>query len=340
MEINQDELNTMLATEIRKCGLNNAIKLDIVKEKVMKKIKEMQGNITEMENPVVAKGPNTFPNPEEDEEKFNTALVPSKEETPEIGMEAGSQPLNIPIEPKTAIIPQIPDFLKDVEPGKIFVYDFNELSVGGENLSNKPFKTMEDPEICKSMQQMWSEKGITKSEVYQTKFEKIGDIIFDYKSGMSQFIERSAEPDINIQQQYNLNPYTAQPDKAIENFVKQNVDIDKRVDDIITNIVKNYFLTNSERAINDPTNINKPTPPIPMSMPPQSPIQEQIITMKDLTTNYQKIETPVELIETISGKAKTAKLVYEGKEVKKWLLGNKEYCFPTDPMSIRMCYTK
>ena len=121
---------------------------------------------------------------------------------------------------------------------------------------------------------------------------------------------------------------------------QQNVDIDKRVDDIITNIVKNYFLTNSERAINDPTNINKPTPPIPMSMPPQSPIQEQIITMKDLTTNYQKIETPVELIETISGKAKTAKLVYEGKEVKKWLLGNKEYCFPTDPMSIRMCYTK
>lgn len=346
--VNQDEINALLAAEIRKVGLNDAIKLDIVKDKVMKKIQEMQG-MNEMENPAVAQGPTTFPNPEEDEEQFKIApdVVPPTE-VPNVGMEAGTQPLNVAIEPKMAIIPEVPDFLKEVEPGKIFVYDFNELSVGGENLSNKPFKTMEDPNVNKSMQQMWSEKGITKAEVYQTKFEKIGDIIFDYKSGMSQFIERSAEPDINIQQQYKQNPYAANPEKELEIYLKQNVDIDQKVNDVIANIVKDYFLTNSERAVNTAdsnqfqaqgpyTNVNDGTNSHAEGI---NTFREGEVSMKDLVRNFQKVDTPSELLETIRGKSKSAKLVHEGKEVKKWVLGDKEYYLPADAMSLRMCYVK
>jgi len=351
-KINQDEINALLAAEIRKTGLNDAIKLDIVREKVMQKIQEMSKSISEMENPAVAQSPTEFPNPEQDEEKFNVApgVPQSTSDLKNIGLEAGTQPLNVAYEPKTAIIPQVPDFLKDVEPGKIFIYDFNELSVGGENLSNKPFKTMEDPNISKSIQQMWSEKGITKVEVYQTKFEKIGDIVFDYKSGMSQFIERGAEPDINVMQQYKENPYAADPTKEIESYIKQNVDIDQKVNDVIQNIVKNYFLTNSERAINDmPLNYNTvPTTHNPIGsgiqtsavIPQELPMFENTLTMKSIAKEFQKVETPQELIETIAGKSKAAKLVYEGKEIKKWVLGDKEYYLPSDPMSIRMCYIK
>jgi len=347
--INQDEVNALLAAEIRKVGLNDAIKLDKVKEKVMQKIKEMNQSMNEMENPAVAQGPSTFPNPEEDEERFKVApdINQPNIEAPKIGMEAGTQPLGVPSEPKIAIIPEVPDFLKDVEPGKIFVYDFNELSVGGENLSNKPFKTMENPDVCKSMQQMWSENGVTKVEVYQTKFEKIGDIIFDYKSGQSQFIQRGAEPDFDVQQQYKQNPYAADPTKEIESYLKNTVDVDQKVNDVITNIVKNYFLTNSERAVNDNQTIGidvndlKNTNPVPpQQMGINRAIQEEKVTMKDLIEAFQKIDTPAELLETIEGKKNSAKLVYEDREIKKWILNDKEYYFPSDPMSTRKCYVK
>lgn len=353
--INQEEVNALLASEIRKMGLDGALKLNTVKERVMKKIQEMSlgtQEVNEMENPAVAQGPTKFPNPAEDEEKFHVApnIQTPATAAPKVGMEAGVQPLNTPMEPKTAIIPEIPDFLKEVQPGKIIVFDFNELSVGGENLSNKPFKTMEDPDVCKSMQQMWSENGITRAEVFQTKFEKIGEVAFDYKSGSSQFIEMGAQPDFNVQQQYKENPYAAQPEKEIENFVKNNVDLDQKITDIVTNIVKNYFLTNSERAINQPSGIENvlsgqsTIPPVPVEdRGINKAIQENKVTLRDLVSNnsgFKKVDTPAELLETITGKSKIAKLVYEDKEVKKWVFGDKEYFFPSDAMSIKKCYVK
>lgn len=351
--INQDEVNALLAAEIRKAGLNDAIKLNTVREKVMKKIQEMSQGITEMENPAVAQGPTDFPNPE-DEEQFKVApgVQPqTNQQTEKIGMEAGSQPLNVPVEPKMAIIPEIPDFLKDVKPEKIFVYDFNELSVGGENLSSKPFKTMDNPDVQKSMQQMWSENGITKAEVYQTKFEKIGEVVFDYKSGMSQFIEKSAEPDLNIQQQYKQNPYAGQPEKEIENYVRNTVDIESKINDVITNIVKNYFLTNSEKAQIDqsqnfttfPTNHN----PIGSGIPAMTsqgiayPVSEGfIVTIKDMVDKLKKIDTPKELIETIEGKSKSATLLSDNRGIKVYKLNERKYFFPSNPMSIRKCYVE
>lgn len=338
--MDQNEINALLANEIRNAGLNDVIKLNTIREKVMQKIQEMSNDINEMENPVVAQSINEFPNQEEDEQ-FKTPDIVSEPDnnSPKIGMEAGAQPLDVQYEPKTAIIPEIPDFLKDVPPGKIFVYDFNELSVGGENLSNKPFKTFENPEISKSMSQMWSENGITKAEVYQTKFEKIGEVVFDYKSGMSQFIEKRFEPEIDVQQQYNKNVYAQEPNKEIESFIKQNVDVESKINDVITNIVKNYFLTNSERAVNSPEYTNEPANGA-VNSPENYYVNENTITVNKLVKEFNKVPTPIELIESIQGNSKKAKLVYEDKEIKKWVLGDKEYYLPSDPMSIRMCYSK
>lgn len=351
-EINQDEINALLAAEIRKHGLNDVIKLDVVREKVMQEIQKMNQGINEMENPAISQGPAQFPEPKEYEEQYSPApgVQQPKQAEPQqkIGMEAGSQPLGVEQQPRIAIAPEVPDFLKDVEPEKIFIYDFNELSVGGENLSNKPFKTLSDPNISKSMQQMWSENGVTRAEVYQTKFEKIGEVVFDYKSGQSQFIEKRFDPDFQAQQQYKENPYMGEPTKEIENYVKNYVDIDQKVSDVITNIVKNYFLTNSERAINDTSyselnNVPQEEMPYPTDKAQigvNRAIQEEKITISDLIHKFNKVDTPNELIETIQGKKSNAKLVYEDKEIKKWLLGGKEYFLPSNPMSIRKCYTK
>jgi len=351
--INQDEVNALLAAEIRNIGLNDAIKIDVVREKVMKKIQEMNQGITEMENPAVAQGITEFPRDEEDNQfKVASNIDDSNSEDKNVGMEAGSQPLNVPYEPKMAIAPEVPDFLKDVEPEKIFVYDFNELSVGGENLSNKPFKTLDNPDVSKSMQQMWSEGGITKAEVYQTKFEKIGYIVFDYKSGMSQFVEKRFEPDFNIQQQYQENPYAAQPEKEIENYIKQNVDIDSKINDVINNIVRDYFLTNSERAINDPNNSTNTQGALPNNPnPPQEPdtyqrrginraIQESEVTAQDLVHKFKKVDTPKDLIETINGKSNKAMLILNNKQVKAYKLNEDIYYFHSEPMSIKKCYIK
>ncbi len=350
--INLDEINALVATEIRKKGLDGVLNLNTIKERVIQKLKETstKEGMVEMENPTVKQGPVQLPKSEEDEEQFRVApgVVQTEEPSVQAGRKPGTEPLDLPNTPKMGIAPEVPDFLKDVEPEKIFVYDFNELSVGGENLSNKPFKTLDNPEITKSMHQMWSEKGVTKAEVYQTKFEKIGDVVFDYKSGSSQFIERGAEPDFEAQQSYKENPYASDPTKEIESYIKNNVDIESKVNDVITNIVKGYFLTNSERAVNDQvqqasqTNVSPGNAPQPVPMQPQKAqyVNESKITINKLVHEFEKVDTPQPLLETINGKSKEAKLIYEDNEVKKWSLNGKEYYFLADPISIRKCYVK
>ena len=72
-------------------------------------------------------------------------------------------------------------------------------------------------------------------------------------------------------------------------------------------------------------------------------VNEGKVTLRDLVGNYtgfKKIDTPAELLETITGKVKLAKLVYEDREIKKWVLNNEEYYFPSDAISIRKCYVK
>jgi hypothetical protein len=346
--MNENEIQTLIANEIRNMNLNDAIDLDGVKKKVMEKIHQLNNSseeISEMENPAVAQGPTEFPyeeEEEEDRESFQAApKIASNEPTQKIGRESGSDSLTGSTEPKRAIVPEVPDFLKEVEPEKVFIYDTNELSVGGENLSNKPFKTLRNPEVSKSLQQMWSEKGVTKAEVYQAKFEKIGDIVFDYKNGTSQFIEKRFDPDLEIQNQYQENPYSAEPTKEIEQYINNNIDINQKINDVITNIVKNYFLTNSERAVNDNTvKQNEENIQTQNSSLTENKKTDEDINLKKIINEFKKIETPSEILKLIEGKKSKASLVYENEEIKKWKLDNQDFYLPANPLSVKMCYVK
>ncbi len=350
--INQEELNNLIAQEIRDKGLNEVLKLEAIRERVVQKLEELGQSqptqtVNELENPAVASGPTQFPT-EEEEESLPPAESNAEIQQPVVDKEAGDVSLNATFEPKVST-QDIPDFLKKVEPGKLIIFDYNELSEGGENLTNKPFKTFDNPEEKKSINQMWSEEGKTKAEVYQAKFEKIGDLIYDYKNGITNFEELNTQPETDINGVYKENPYKVEPnpiiEKDIEGYITQNVDMDQKVNDVITNIVKTYFLTNSEKAVND-TTIETP-PEVPIETPVEEPVQYQNIAenfkLEDLVglrTEFVKIDTPKEVENAFNGKSTGAKLVSENNEVKKFVLDGKDYFLPTNPISTRKCYIK
>lgn len=337
-KISQEELNTLIAKEIREKGLNDILKLDSIKEKVYGKIKETQGNpseeMNEMQNPAVANGPTEFPRPDQQ------VQIP----TEQIHLNKSNDPQTIEPKPAPEMVPvsELPDVLKYREPEKLIIFDYNELSVGGENLSIKPFKTLQNPDEKKSMNQLWIEKGLTKAEVYQAKFEKIGEIQYDYKSGLSSFIANKTAPAFENEKTYAGNPYMEQPNiqlvnKEVENYIKTSVDIKQVIADIVTDIVKDHFVTNSEMAINN----TLPTGSANITKSEQK--NENVVMLKDLIatdSEFIKIDTPIEINEAIDGKSKKAKLVFEDTEIKKWLLGEKEYFFPANPLSYRKCYVK
>lgn len=352
-KLTQNEINALIAKEIREKGLNEVIKLETIRERVYKKIKEMnQGKekINELENPAPVGSGVAFPRDNEEQSMQAPQIVQSVDKG--VGMTPGSQPTEVPFAPRVAT-QEIPDFLKNVEPGKIIVFSYNELSEGGENLTNKPFRTLANPEEKKSMNQMWSEEGKTRAEVYLTKFEKVGDLEYDYKNGITQFIENTEQPLIDANGVYKENPYKVEPnpviEKTVDDYVRQNVDIDKKVNDVITNIVKNYFLTNSERAVND----TQQTPPSdPNTLQPNGTISDETkkmmgiqenVMLNDLvsvTSDFKKVDTPQEIVEALNGKTSGAELIYENEEVRKFSVNKKEYYLPKNAISIRKCYIK
>lgn len=86
--------------------------------------------------------------------------------------------------------PIIPKVLEGIGAEKFFVFSENEISVGGEALSNTEFRTVINPDEKITIHELWGEKGVKKAEVYIAKFEKIGDITFDPFEGTSKFEEK------------------------------------------------------------------------------------------------------------------------------------------------------
>ena len=335
-ELNIEKLTNIIAQEIRDKGLNEILSLEAVREKVLEKLNQPQG-MQEMETPNLAQSPTQFPRPDEEEAVEDATLddnappPPPAPETEKTSFVPGEQFPTETLSEPTAYRAPLQDMLKDVEPEKIIIFDMNELSEGGENLAAKPFKTMADPEIRRSMRDLWAEDGKTKAEVYVAKFEKLGEIDFDYLSGTARFGEKRLDPDFDVQAAYKENPYTvdASP-KAIENAV----DVEKAVKDAALELLKQAVLSNPL------------TNPLAQSAPVQEskkPIKENSITRKDITKSsggYVKIDTPNAILEAVSGKNTTAKLVAENDEVSTWMHEDKEYYFLAKPISHKKCYSK
>ncbi len=163
-------------------------------------------------------------------------------------------------EEELAYKPALPSFIEKADPGKLFIYDRNELSAGSESLTQIPFRMIGSPDEKKSMQQLWIEEGKTKAEVFAVEFKKIGEMKFDVFNGVCKFEEMTqplpsdlpqSETDA-VQQaldsQYPVDPMIDSTEPVMNvtmpmtNDMGLNaIDVQKAVQDKVEDIIKAYF---------------------------------------------------------------------------------------------------
>lgn len=363
-KINTDELKAMIANKVKEIGLN-----DILDETAMEKIKgkimntynlekakaEVPEIIPEASSPTIEQG--VFPSggfgtgvgestgaTVSNATSIETIHIPDDlTQTPGQNVDAGSTGNII------AYKPELPSFIDKIEPAKIIVFSQNELSEGGENLSNKPLRTYENPDIKKSMNDFWLDKGQKKAEVYMVKLEKIGELDFNYANGTTQFNEKRFDPDFEAQAKYKENPYMA--DNAgpatpgaldingqsnIVNQIASSIDLKQVVTDLVMNILRDQLLTNTTKAVNA-SEFNSPSV---YSIDTNTSIAEGFNTkMIDLVNSFSKIDSPKELKEAIDKSDKSC-LIKENEEVQEWKVNGKYYYTPVNKISTKKCYIK
>lgn len=261
--------------------------------------------------------------------------------------------------------PELPSFMDKIEPAKLIVFSQNELSEGGENLSNKPFRTYENPDMKKSMSELWMDKGQKKADVYMVKLEKIGCLEFDYANGTTKFVEKRFDPDFESQAKYKENPYMAdnaipaipgaldingQPNIMVQ--IANSIDLEKVISDIVKNILMNNLLYNNTKAVN--SNLETPSMVVKNKVTEMSPEEpngysvassvkpmEESFSLKmiDLINEYEKIDAPNKLKEAIKKNDKNF-LIKENGEVQEWAIEGKTFYTPVNKISTRKCYIK
>lgn len=84
-------------------------------------------------------------------------------------------------------VPQLPAFINDIGPESIIVFDMNELSFGGESMSNAAFRLKANPNEKASPHQLWVAKGIKTLKVYMSQPVQIGIMEFNPFNGTTTF---------------------------------------------------------------------------------------------------------------------------------------------------------
>lgn len=373
-KINTEELKTMIVGKIKEIGLNDVLDtaaVERIKDKVMGVYnhEKAKASISDVipENTIPAGMGVTemgnFPKEETPVTGETVSIETTSVETPVNNYDGTIQPGqnvdagttgNVP-----AYSPELPSFMNKIEPAKVIVFSQNELSESGENLTKKPLRTYEDPDIKKTMNDFWLDKGQKRAEVYAVKLEKIGELEFNYANGTTQFVEKRFDPDFEAQNKYKENPYMAdnagpalpgeldingQPNIAAQ--ISTSVDIEQIVKDLVMKMLKDQLMTNTTKAVNadstheyslgaiDPSNPNRP-----MDNQGYYVSESFEIKMIDLVNDYNKIDTPKTLKEAIEKNDKTF-LVKENAEVQEWKLEGKTYYTPVVKMSTKKCYIK
>ncbi len=386
-QINIEELKTLIANGIREQNLHKALPEDAV-EKIKQKILAMRNKNSEKEIPDIV-SELEFSGGEDSNFPSTESLATSPEqqidmtgETNSFHVDAGSSPTEQPSEPTMGYTPELPEMLKKAEPSEVFVFRYNDVTDNAENLSNKPLRLMDDPEVKKSMHDLWIEQGKTKAKVYSAKFEEIGEINFNYADGTSSFTEKASLPDHVGGNEYKENPYEApsmpQIDEPTQNnletYIKNSVDLEKVVRDIVMDIVKDSLLTNTEKAENSedksPVAVNPNNPSTPTLNDEGQYISEDIaskpygygtrhdqlvkpmeeekdcededleITMKEIVEgDYERVVLPKELNESINSGDKS-KIIKENEFVQEWGFNGEKFYIPTNRISKDKGYKK
>ena len=261
-KLNIDELKAMIANQIKNENLNevlDSVNIEEIARNILGKHKRDNAvnAIPDMipentEAPAMATSAVSMPKPEDD-------VVPAARYfNPSNGLEDfGTGTTNSPnqVDQSTSgnipsYEPALPSFMDKIDPAKIIVFDMNELSQGGENLSHKPLRTFENPDVKKSMNDLWIDEGKRKADVYMVKLEKIGCLDFNYSNGTTRFDEKRFDPDFAVKATYRENPYAANDAmKSVEaqsnvmNQISTAVDLEGVVKNIVMDLIKKGITT-------------------------------------------------------------------------------------------------
>ena len=262
-KINIDELKAMIANQIKNENLNEVLDStnieEIARNILNKHKKESAINAIpdvipeNTEAPPMPSNPISMPKSEVDEDIPNAKYFNPNNGLDSFGTGTTNSPIQVDQNTSGNIPsyePTLPSFMDKIEPAKIIVFDMNELSEGGENLSHKPLRTFENPDVKKSMNDLWIEDGKRKADVYIVKLEKIGDLDFNYSNGTTRFEEKRFDPDFTIQSKYRENPYAV--DDAVKKVDSQSnimsqistaVDLEGVVKNIVMDLIKKGITT-------------------------------------------------------------------------------------------------
>lgn len=264
MRINDDQLGVIISSQIRENGLNDVFDSSVV-EKIKSKVKEAfkksrssnsevvipeaDGNVT---TPIAG---NSFPYEADSDNKS----VPPVDIELKPAMETGAQPTDVAYEPKV-YTPELPDVLKHIKPAQLVVMELNDIEQNGEGLASKPMRIMDNIDMKKSMLDLWKEEGSTKADVFVMKYEKAGEIDFDYASGTAVFVPNRSEPETFDSNGNKENPYAeknpngpsrfSEPsNEDIATYVKTSVNVEDIVKKVAMELMaKAYEEQNSENA--------------------------------------------------------------------------------------------
>lgn len=290
-KISMDELKAMISTEIRQKNLNNEFGDNEI-EKIQEKVRQQFG-----QNPVEIN---------EVEEEQQIISEPMETVAPAVEPEISTQ-----------FQAELPEFLYKVEPAKLIIFDENELSQGGENMSNTQYRMMDDPDQKTTMRSLWLKDGKLKSEIFIARFEKIGEISYNHMDGTSSF------SNLNKLEQKSESPY-GNPYKEVS-LPKDQFDIESMIDQRIQNALLKYVGT------------QEPKTNIPYF---EGDIYEGLDMNKIVSGDeFEKINTPSELLEHLSGKNKNV-ITEEGKDFVVYKINGSSFIMPKNPLSTKKCYTK
>ena len=95
--------------------------------------------------------------------------------------------------------PQLPTPLKEIGKEEFFVFDENQISLGGEALSNAQLYLKNNPEIKSSMMESWLNKGMSKADLFIVEFKKIGELEFNPFEGTTNLMKFTEPMNVNNQ---------------------------------------------------------------------------------------------------------------------------------------------
>lgn len=123
-KITNEEISALVANQIKEMELNGIFSEDTL-EQIQEKVSSRMGT-----EDIVLEEEVSPESPEE--------IEASSVSTPEADIESVS------VDDKPVVTNyevEMPDFLNKIEPAKFVIFDMNEVSLGGEQLSNKPLKS-------------------------------------------------------------------------------------------------------------------------------------------------------------------------------------------------------